>query len=70
MEKRGGDIDLYMETHQNDGEVLLSLKYRFLSMVKDKIGDQKIDLVLRHVPADAEDKPIYREARETGVILV
>ena len=70
MGKRGGDIDLYVETHQNDWDVLLPLKYRFLSMVKDKIGGQKIDLVLRRVSADAEDKPIYSEARETGVILV
>ena len=42
--KRGGDIDLYIVNHQTDN--LLEKKIAFLAALKQKIGDQKIDLLI------------------------
>ncbi len=43
--KRGGDIDLFIDTQQNTQD-LFTLKIEFLVKLKNKIGSQKIDLVL------------------------
>lgn len=70
MNKRGGDLDLYIETQQSDWGVLLPLKYRFVRELKKHLGDQKIDLVLRRLYEDPEDRAIFQEAHKTGVKLV
>ena len=42
--KKGGDIDLYISTPQKKD--LVSKKIEFLVKLKQKIGEQKIDVVL------------------------
>ena len=66
-EERGGDIDLYIETECNDMDKLVDMKLRFLFELKNKIGDQKIDVVIK---CDDYSLPIYKVAREEGVRLV
>ncbi len=65
---RGGDIDLFIESTL-DHESLFSLKIQFLNDLKKKMGDQKIDIVVRSLQ-DEQILPIYEEARKTGVKLV
>ncbi len=45
---RGGDIDLLLVIKTNhDRSVMLSAKCGMLADIKEKIGDQKIDLLIR-----------------------
>ena len=65
LTKRGGDIDLYIETPIK-GDIL-DKKLTFLVKLEDKIGEQRIDLIIR--PPNAEDW-ISKVAKEMGVRLV
>ena len=62
-QKKGGDIDLYIIPKSK--EDLFNKQVRFLARLKLKIGDQKIDLILREDP----ERPIEKEALRTGVRL-
>jgi len=68
LEKRGGDIDLYVETSESL-ENAYKKKRRFVGDLWATIGEQKIDVVL-HLASDTEDKLIYSVAKEDGVMLV
>jgi len=61
--KKGGDIDLYIQTIKENAT--LEKKIKFLVMLKEKIGEQKIDVIL------AKDKTrlIEQEALKNGVEL-
>lgn len=65
--KKGGDIDLYVETQIQDLSLLVEKKHRFISDLKLKIGDQKIDLIL-NFPGNIK-LPIYDLAKKEGVLL-
>ena len=65
--KKGGDIDLYVEAHHLSADQAIKNKIKFLIAVKDEIGEQKIDVVLKLDNYD--ELPIYSIARETGVKL-
>jgi len=59
---RGGDIDIYIETE--DFTNILEKRLDFLVNLKNAIGDQKIDLVVKKT----DDKsPIALEAKQNGV---
>lgn len=65
--KRGGDIDLLIETDAilpNRVDVLCKLEGRFAKV----LGDQKIDILLKDART-ADDAPIYQAARAKGVQL-
>ena len=61
--KRGGDIDLYLETE--DKSDLFRRKITFLSKVKRDLGDQKIDLIFN----EDESRLIEQEARQWAIRL-
>ena len=61
-EKRGGDIDLYIQT--ND-ENILTKKIKLLSKIKQIIGDQKIDIVISR----DKTRVIEKEAIANGIQL-
>jgi predicted nucleotidyltransferase len=61
--KKGGDIDLYIQTPKE--KATLENKIKFLVMLKEKIGEQKIDVVL----AKDSSKLIEKEALRTGLKL-
>ena len=66
--KRGGDIDLYVETDLNQPADLSRREINFKLDLDDQLGEQKIDIVVR--PRTSElALPIYRIARETGLEL-
>ncbi len=67
LSKRGGDIDLYIETSANIDEVYrkrLDLVFDLCST----IGDQKIDVIV-HRLADEHKLPIYEVARTEVIQL-
>ncbi|MFO1257724.1 MAG: nucleotidyltransferase domain-containing protein [Gammaproteobacteria bacterium] len=69
LSKRGGDIDLYIETKIDDLSEISDKKIKFLVDLKSEIGDQKIDIVLRRLLSH-DNLPIYDEARNSGVMLI
>jgi aminoglycoside 6'-N-acetyltransferase len=46
LSRKGGDIDLYVETYATTLNEAVDMKGKFLYDLKNKIGEQKIDLVL------------------------
>lgn len=60
--KKGGDIDLYVITEDSDK---VKRKIDFLVELKNKIGEQKIDLVLSYDKTTA----IEKEAIKNGILL-
>lgn len=60
--KRGGDIDLYIETDLEKGLVEAKLKMR--SQIWPVFGDQKIDILVRS--RHQELSPMHKIAKESG----
>ena len=69
LNKRGGDIDLYIETNMDNYKAIVEKKIAFVCDIKETIGDQKIDVVL-NVKSLNSDLEIYKVARLEGVKLV
>jgi predicted nucleotidyltransferase len=67
--KRGEDIDLYIETKETDVDSLYEKKIKFVSAIWDQIGEQKIDVVL-NILSNPISVPIYKIAKETGILLI
>lgn len=65
---RGGDIDLYVETTLK-AELAVKARLKFMRLICEKIGEQKIDLVLRLLK-DEVKLDIYDIARKEGVKLI
>ena len=65
---RGGDIDLYIEPATDDAEAIVESKLRFLVALYKRLGEQKIDVVIRR-PGYEKNLPIYEIAKQTGVKL-
>jgi len=61
---KGGDIDIYIEAENLDD--LFEKKLDFLVKLKDKIGDQKIDLIVKSL--DSQD-PISLKIKEKAIQL-
>lgn len=62
--KRGGDIDLYVETpEQRD---LLQKKVRFIRMLWQQLGEQKIDVIINNF---TRENDIYETAKKEGIAL-
>jgi len=60
---RGGDIDLFVVSL--DADNILEKKLDFLALLKQNIGDQKIDIVISKDP----NRLIEKEALSKGVSL-
>ena len=67
--KKGGDIDLYIETNYDNFLLVEEKKMQFVSKLKKNIGEQKIDVVINILP-HGQQLPIYEEAKNTGVQLI
>ncbi len=62
--KKGGDIDLYIETDLKDD--IFKQKLKMLGMLNDFLGEQKIDIVTNNF---VTDKYIYEVAKNEGIQL-
>ena len=69
LEKRGGDIDLYIETFESVTATASKRRSDFVIELWDHLGEQKIDVVLNMVNQEYH-LPIYDEAKAEGVRLV
>lgn len=69
LSKKGGDIDLYVETYAVSVESATKMRSHFLSEFEEMIGEQKIDLVLNmmHYPYPL---PIHVVAITEGVRII
>ena len=67
-DRRGGDIDLYVESDLEDPEAALDALLKFRVELTRRLGERKIDVVLRRNPRVPE-QPIHRIAKEEGVEL-
>jgi predicted nucleotidyltransferase len=65
--KRGGDIDLYIEPQLKESADLVIAKLKFLRALHLSLGEQKIDVVL--AVNKTNPLPIYQIAKQTGVPL-
>ena len=61
--KKGGDIDLFII--QKNKENNLEKKINFLTLLKQKIGDQKIDIII----SKDKNRLIEKEALTKGISL-
>lgn len=64
--RRGGDIDLLLQTATLPPEDAFLRKVRFIGKLHDALGEQKIDVVIEQ-PGDT--RGIVRIAHQTGVTL-
>jgi len=64
--KKGGDIDLYIETKSE--EYSYSKLLDFNSSIQADIGEQKIDIIVNKIDRNIT-KPIYINAKKQGILL-
>jgi len=63
---KGGDIDLYLLLDEKYSQaILFEKKLDFLGQIQEKIGHQKIDIII----SKDTKRSIEQEARKTGVML-
>lgn len=62
--KKGGDIDLYIETSKN---ATIQDKLNFLVDFENKMGEQKVDIIVK-TPI-SKPKEIFEIARNSGILL-
>ena len=66
--KRGGDIDLLIETKLTDVTTIVRAELAFLTKLKMKLGEQKIDVLVDY-PTRHYTPPIFSIAKQTGIRL-
>lgn len=66
--KRGGDIDLCIQTHEEDRKKLFERKIHFLVDLEKYLGEQKIDVVITTFD-EVDERPIVQHALKTGIPL-
>lgn len=62
-QKKGGDVDLYIETDLNHG--IVDAKLKMQGQIWPAFGDQKIDILVHS--RTQELSPIHKIAKSTGV---
>ncbi len=62
--KKGGDIDLYIETDCKEN--IFEKKIKLLRQLHFKMGEQKIDIVINN---HTNQKYVYEVARNEGIVL-
>jgi len=62
--KKGGDIDLYIES---ETEIQMMEQLRLMSKLQRALGFRKIDLIIR--TPNSPERPIFQTAKKTGIRL-
>lgn len=65
---RGGDLDFYIESIDDDPERLVTARHKFRIALYPIVGYRKIDVVLNLLPLK-QQLPIYEVARREGVLI-
>jgi predicted nucleotidyltransferase len=66
--RKGGDIDLLIETAIDDPQLIAAAYIRFVARLYRELGEQKVDVLIDY-PGRTQRLPIYDVAREQGVTL-
>lgn len=66
--KRGGDIDLCIQTQELDRKKQFERKMHFLVDLEKYLGEQKIDVVMTSFDG-LDERPIVQHALKTGISL-
>lgn len=66
--KKGGDIDLFVQTSLDDAAEISKAHTQFLAKLYAELGEQKIDVVIDY-PSRTVQLPIFAIALEQGIIL-
>lgn len=66
-QRRGGDIDLYVELPADLDQQRVALETRFWARLQRDLGEQRIDIIT-HV-AGTPMRPVDQQARSTGICL-
>ncbi|MEI7614834.1 MAG: nucleotidyltransferase domain-containing protein [Betaproteobacteria bacterium] len=66
--KRGGDIDLLIETKELEVTTIVRAELAFLTKLQMKLGEQKIDVLIDY-PSRKYTPPIFAIAKQTGIQL-
>jgi len=66
--RKGGDIDLLVDTTQTDPAAIAKAHTRFVSSVYARLGEQKLDVLIDY-PGRVTHPQIFRIARQDGVVL-
>ena len=67
-QRRGGDIDLYIEAFDVDLDAAVKLKSNFSRGLRAELGDRRIDIVVKY--NNDKELLIHRIARKTGIQMV
>ncbi len=67
-QRRGGDIDLLLLTSQRQRNQLIQKKHILLCDIKEKIGEQKIDLTIAK-ENDKDQDPFLKSILSKAIIL-
>jgi hypothetical protein len=67
LDKRGGDIDLFVESSIKDAQKIVEARSQFYKKLCMRLGEQKIDIIIKF---DETDLLIYKIAKEEGVRLI
>jgi predicted nucleotidyltransferase len=66
--RRGGDIDLLVESTLVDPADIAQAHTRFLSQIYTRMGEQKVDVVI-DFPGRRSHPPIFQVAHQEGILL-
>jgi len=66
--KRGGDIDLLIETEETDVMKIVKTELTFMVELQMQLGEQKIDVLVDY-PTRKVTPPIFEVAKQTGILL-
>lgn len=69
LEKKGGDIDLYIETAAKTIDDVYKMKINFLCDLEQKIGEQKIDVVVNMLNFP-HPLAIHQVAKSEGIRMI
>lgn len=67
--KKGGDIDLYVETNSKSLDEAIKMKQKFYIELQMNLGEQKIDIVL-DILNSPHDLKIHEIAKNEGVRII
>jgi predicted nucleotidyltransferase len=66
--KRGGDIDLLIETDNQDVSKLVQAEIKLSTQLQLKLGEQRINILIDY-PTRLNRPPIFEIAKQTGILL-
>jgi predicted nucleotidyltransferase len=66
--RKGGDIDLLVNTTQTDPAAIAKAHTRFVGAVYARLGEQKLDVLIDY-PGRTYRPPIFNVAQQEGVVL-